>query len=111
MSRSVAVAAGCVLVVVAATVAGCAPAGADIDGRRDYSAPLPSPCELADTESLAFLTGEFAQQMAQPFTFDHVDCDGLVATAYTVPDGVTPPAAVRFEYSTGMWRPIAVAPA
>lgn len=94
-------------------VAGCSSAGADVAANHDVPYPEMQPCEFADADSLLYLAtdGDVAARIAQPFVFDRVDCSGTTAIAYTVPDGVTPPVAMRFEYSIGCWRPVAVEPA
>lgn len=93
-------------------VVGCSTAGADAAASRPIHHPREEPCVYADADSLLYLTagGDIAEQIAQPFVFQRVDCAGIAATAYTMPDGVTPQVAVYFEYSVGSWRPIDVLP-
>ncbi|WOC11386.1 hypothetical protein [Gordonia sp. MP11Mi] len=123
MRRTIAVLVAAMLVAVADATAGCSTAGCStagcstggVDAVAGQVAPSTrgNPCDFAEADSLGYLTvgGDVAAQMAQPFVFDRVDCAGTTAIAYTMADGVTPVMAVRFQYSVGMWRPIAVHPA
>lgn len=113
MRRITAVFGSAVFVTAIGVVAGCSTAGADAAASQNMSHFRAEPCEFADADSLLYLVtgGDVADQIAQPFVFDRVDCSGTTATAYTMPDGVTGPFAVRFEYSVGCWRPITVGPA